>query len=391
MATDWIDKLGKLVESELDRITELRHQLHRIPEPAFAERETSALVAQELEKLDLKVQTGIAGTGVVAELDTGRPGHYVALRADMDALPIKESAGLDYGSQRPGFSHSCGHDGHAATLVGTARILVRLKEEMTGRVRLIFQPAEETGQGAQAMIAAGAWGEDKPEAIVGMHCWPDLPAEAVGCMAGTMLASCDVIHIQIIGKGGHGARPERAQNPLHQMARVIEALSQLNTDTRVVSLCTVCSGVKPNVIPDEGELTGTLRSLRRRVRQETMEEINSIVQQTCANHGYQANVSFRTYTPAVITDDRLYALFREVGSDVLGIEQVREIESPSMGSEDFGYYLAEMPGLLFRVGMGPGSAQLHQADFNYNDEALRTGMLMLSGLAMRFCRDGFTR
>jgi len=325
----------------------------------------------------------------MAELNTGRPGHYVALRADMDALPIEETTAVVYHSQRPGFSHSCGHDGHAATLIGAARILVRLKEELTGRVRFIFQPAEETGQGAQAIIEAGILGKEKPEAIFGVHCWPDLPANSVMCQAGTMLASCDVIQIKVWGKGGHGARPGLAHNPLSGLARVIDALSALNTDKRVVSLCTAHSGVKSNVIPDEGELSGTLRSLCSQVRQESMQEIQSIVQQTCAKHGYEGEVGFRTYTPAVKTDPRLYKMFREVGAELLGEERVQEMESPSMGSEDFGYYLEEMPGLLFRVGMGPDSAQLHQADFDYNDEALRTGMLMLSGLAVRFCRDGF--
>jgi amidohydrolase len=381
-------RLTELVEEQINDIIDLRHRLHRVPEPAFSEIQTAAIIADELKKLSIPLRTGIAGTGVVADLITGRPGRYVAVRADMDALCVKESTGAAYASQNPGYSHSCGHDGHAAALVGTARVLARLSDELTGRIRFIFQPAEETAQGARAMIENGLFDKDMPEAILGFHAWPDLAADSVACRPRTMMASCDVLNITVIGKGGHGARPELANNPLTGMAKIIEELGELNNSDRVVSLCVARAGKQANVIADRGRLSGTIRALSPEVREKTMAEISSKVNAVCEPLKLKAKVFFDANTPAVINDERLYRIFREAAVEVLGEDKVIETQSPSMGSEDFGSYLEHIPGLLFRVGMGPGSAQLHQSGFDFNDEALKTAMLVLSGLAVKICRDG---
>lgn len=380
--------LHRLVEAHVDDIVQLRRRLHRVPEAGFQERKTAAIIAEQLAGLGLDVRTGVARTGVVADLVTGRSGAYVAVRADMDGLRVRESSGLDYASEHVGYAHCCGHDGHAAAVVGTARVLSQIRDQLVGKVRFIFQPAEETCRGAQAMIESGILGPDPPDAILSLHAWPGLPVDTVACRRGTVMASCDVLTIAVTGKGGHGARPELARNPLSGMARVVEALSELNNDERVVSLCTARVGTRSNVIAERGRLSGTVRALNARVRETTMGEIVAAVREACEPLGLHGKASFGATSPAVIVDERLYAVFEQVGAEMLGGDKVVELEKPSMGSEDFGVYLEHVPGLLFRVGMGADCADLHRGEFDFNDQALRTAMLMLCGMTVRVCAEG---
>ena len=238
------------------------------------------------------------------------------------------------------------------------------------------------------MIESGVLGPDPPDAILGVHAWPGLPADTVACREGTVMASCDVLTIKVGGKGGHGARPQLARNPLVGMARVVDALSKLDNDERIVSLCTARVGSRANIIASRGKLSGTMRALNRQVRDGTIEEIASRVEAACGPLGLKAKVSFDAMSPAVIVDRRLYEIFKETGAELLGADKVLELESPSMGSDDFGKYLDHVPGLLFRVGMGCDSPDLHRADFDFNDDALRTATLMLCGLAVRICMGG---
>lgn len=391
MINKYKPRLIELIEEQIDSIVELRHRLHQVPERAFSETRTAAIISEELNKISIPAQTNIAGTGIVADLNTGHPGGYIALRADMDALPIKESTGVVYLSQNPGYSHSCGHDGHSAALVGTARVLMKMRNELTGRIRFIFQPAEETGQGAKAMIDNGVFDQGLPDAILSFHSWPELATDSVACRPQTMMASSDFLSITVIGKGGHGARPEIANNPLIGMAKIVEVLSKLNNSERIVSLCVAKVGRQANIIANRGKLSGTIRALNPQIREQTIAEILSKVNAVCKPLKLKVKVSFDARTPAVIIDERLYNIFREVATELLSKEKVVKIPSPSMGSEDFGSYLEHVPGLLFRIGMGPNSAQLHQSNFDFNDEALKTVVLMLSGLAIRICRDGISQ
>jgi amidohydrolase len=383
-----LTKIVELADAQNHDIIELRHKLHRAPEPGFGEKKTAALIAEELGKLNLKIQTGIGGSGIIADLPTGRPGEYIAVRADMDGLPLKETSGVSYASENAGYAHSCGHDGHAATVVGTARILSQIRGQLAGKVRFIFQPAEEICKGAEAMIDGSALGPEPPAAILGLHGWSGLPADTVACRNGTMMASCDLMSIEVNGKGGHGARPKLARNPLVGMARIVDALSNLDNHERIVSLCAARVGEQPNIIADSGRLSGTMRALNPQVREQTLDEIVSRVEDACTPLGLRGKVSFDAMSPAVIVDERLYKIFREVGTTLLGPEKLVELESASMGSEDFGKYLEHVPGLLFRVGMGVDCPDLHRADFNYNDDALRTATIMLCGMAIRICMEG---
>lgn len=387
MTKDVFANLTELIDAQTDYVAELRHKLHRIPELGFCEKKTTALLAEELSKLDLAVQTGIAETGIIADLTTGRPGAYIAIRGDMDGLPLQESTGIDYASENEGYSHACGHDGHSATVLGVARVLSQIRDKLVGKIRFIFQPAEEICRGAGAMIENGALGPEPPAAILSVHAWPGLPTDTVACREGTMMASCDVLNIKIKGQGGHGARPEEAKNPLMGIARVVEVLSKLNNSERIVSICTAKVGKQANIIASTGTLSGTVRALNPQIRKETLSEIASLVDAACEQMDLQSKVSFDAMSPAVITDERLYGIFKQVGAELLGEDKVVELESPSMGSEDFGRYIEHVPGLLFRVGMGFDCPGLHQGDFDFNDDALRTAMLMLCGMAIRICTE----
>jgi amidohydrolase len=388
MTKDVLANIGRLVEAHADHIAEIRHRLHRIPEPGFHEEKTASILTEELSGLGLKVKTGVAETGIIADLDTQRPGAYVAVRADMDGLPLKESTGAEYSSENDGYAHCCGHDGHAASVLGTALVMSQMRGRLFGKVRFIFQPAEEICRGARAMIENGVFRPDPPDAILGVHAWPSLPAGTVACRAGTVMASCDVLNIKVSGKGGHGARPELAKNPLRGMARAIESLSRLDNHERIVSLCTARVGVRANIIAGQGELSGTMRALNKQIREKTFKEIVAAVDGACEPLGLNGRVSLDAMSPAVIVDERLYRVFKQVGAELLGEDKVEELERPSMGSEDFGSYLEHVPGLLFRVGMGADCADLHQPEFDFNDDALRTAMMMLCGMAARVCREG---
>ncbi|MHC4212397.1 MAG: M20 metallopeptidase family protein [Planctomycetota bacterium] len=380
--------LQQLVEKQIDYVVDLRHKLHQIPEPGFEEIKTAAIISAEIKKLGLNVQTEIASTGIIADLITDKPGGYVLLRADMDALAIKESTGAKYTSLNPEFAHSCGHDGHCAALIGTARILTQLRNELRGRIRFLFQPAEEICRGAQAMIDDGALENQLPDAAFSAHAWPGLDTDCVAAREQAMMASCDVMNITVIGKGGHGARPNLANNPLLGTARIIEALTGLDNSQRIVSLCVARIGKQANVIANRGKLSGTVRALDPKVRKQTLDEITSLVENACQPLGLKTKVTFDAMSPAVINNQQLYRIFRQVAGELLGPEKVITLEKPSMGSEDFGCYLQHVPGLLFRVGMGQESDQLHQSHFDFNDKALRTAMLLLSGLAVQICCKG---
>ena len=383
--------LQQLVEKQINYVVDLRHKLHQVPEPGFEEIKTAAIISAEIKKLGLKVQTEVASTGIIADLITDKPGGYVLLRADMDALAIKESTGAKYTSLNPEFAHSCGHDGHCAALIGTARILTQLRNELRGRIRFLIQPAEEICRGAQAMIDNGALEDQLPDAAFSAHAWPGLDTDCVAARDQAMMASCDVMNITVIGKGGHGARPKLSNNPLLGTARIIEALTGLDNSQRIVSLCVARIGKQANVIANRGKLSGTVRALDPQVRKQTLAQITSLVEKACQPLGLKAAVTFDAMSPAVINNQQLYQIFRQVAGKLLGPEKVITLDEPSMGSEDFGCYLQHVPGLLFRVGMGHESAQLHQSHFDFNDKALRTAMLLLSGLAVQICCKGMPK
>jgi amidohydrolase len=373
------------VERVAPRAVALRRDLHRIAEPSGREVETAGRVAKELARMELAVRTGVGGTGVTADWETGRPGPFVLLRADMDALPIEDRSPAACRSLNPGYSHACGHDGHTAILVGVVEVLKRQEAALAGRVRFVFQPAEELATGARAMIAAGVLADGRPDAVLALHAWPGLAVDTVASRPGVMGASHDAFTIEVRGRGGHSARPDQALNPLDGMARLLQELPTLSSSERVVTICTARAGTSDNVIPDRGTLTGTTRALDEGLRQRTKVEIEERAARLLAPLGLSATVAFREGCPPVVNDQNLFSELCEVGKTLGPHVRVREVEAASMGAEDFAVFLNEAPGLLIRLGMGADSPLLHTPEFSFNDEAVPTGMLALTGMVLRVC------
>ena len=370
-------------------MTLLRRAIHAAPEAGFSEQSTATRVAEALGAAGLKVRTGVAGTGVVAKLKGSRPGKIIALRADMDALPITETTGKPYSSQHLGLAHACGHDGHVAMLVGAALVLAAMRDEFAGEVRLLFQPAEEVGAGARTMIQAGALGDPEPDAIFALHAWPGLPVGIVGSMPGHMTASNDLFTLTVTGIGGHGARPHLARSPILGVTELVDRISEL-TDTsdaaelpRVVSVGSMHSGSRANVIPTEAVVEGTIRAPNAIVRDEICAEIRNIARQVALDRDLQVVFDTHMYCPAVMNDHRLFDIFGETAGELFGPYGWVEMDQMSMGSEDFACYLDHVPGLLVRIGTGVESGQLHTGGFDFADGALRSGAALLAGMAVR--------
>ncbi len=379
----------------IDKAIELRHRFHEIPERSFEENKTAYLIVQELLQMGLDVEEGIAGTGVAANIKGGLPGNTIALRADMDALNIEEETAKPYTSKHKGLSHSCGHDGHIVCLLETARILVKLRKQLVGTIRIIFQPGEENGTGAQAMIDSGALGAPLPSAIFALHAWPHLESGVVASKPGNITAAIDYFKITVKGKGGHGARPHDSISPIISASHIVQKISALtnNGDNGkypcVVSVGMIQAGAQPNAIPDHASIEGTIRSINETNRQKTLEIFNQMVKEIGTQQNVQIVIDFIKYGPPVNNNPDLYHLFEKVGEELLVPEKRAYIKQQSMGSEDFGNYTQLLPGLLIRLGMGKSSPPLHTSKFDFCDKSLDAGITILVGLAMKATENDF--
>ncbi len=387
------DAVAAVIERILPDITQTRHHLHQNPELSGQEQATSAYVAERLRALGVDdVQTNIAGHGVTGVLRGPRlavkEGPMLALRADMDALPIQETSGREYASCKAGVMHACGHDGHTATLLGTAQVLSELREFLPGPVKFIFQPAEETVGGADGMIAAGVL--DGVGAIVALHGWPNLEVGQIGYRSGPMMASADTFDLTVKGIGGHAAYPHTTVDPIVVGSQIISAWQTLASrevsplDSVVVTVTQFHAGTAYNVIPGVAELKGTMRTLSNAVRDEMPAKMERIAAGICA--AFRAEYEFKiSYGPPVVENDPVMtALVEAVGQDVLAPGGVTYLETPTMGAEDFAYYLRHVPGVMFRLGVGTDVTALHTPTYNFSDGALSYGMTMLANLALRY-------
>ncbi|MDR4504252.1 MAG: M20 family metallopeptidase [Candidatus Scalindua sp.] len=383
------DMLRKEVTRILENAIRLRHQFHQIPERSFKEKKTAELIAQELRKMGLTIEDGFFGTGIAATIKGKRPGNTIALRADMDALNIEEKTSKPYSSRHKGFSHCCGHDGHIVCTLEATRILVRLKKQLAGSVRVVFQPGEENGTGARAMIDAGALGNPLPTAIFALHAWPHLESGVVASKSGLITSAIDYFRITVKGKGGHGARPHESISPIIGISRIAQKISELtrkgdrNKPPCVVSVGMIQGGKEPNVIPDRASLEGTIRSLNETDRQQTVDKFKKAVKKICTEERLGVDIDFLKYGPPVHNHPDLYHLFEKVGEELLIPEKRAYITEQSMGSEDFGNFTNLLPGLLIRLGMGKSSPQLHTSRFDFCDGSLESGITILAGLAMK--------
>ena len=347
----------------------LRHRLHAAPELSREEHATSALVADLLEGWGYEVARNVGGTGVVATLRNGAGERSIGLRADMDALPIVETTGLDHASTRPGVMHACGHDGHMTILLAAAKEMAE-RRDFSGTVRLIFQPAEEVG-GAVEMLADGLFDRFPVDAVFAMHNWPGVPAGEFRFATGPVMASVDLVIITIRGKGGHGALPHEAVDPIVAAASLVLALQTIvsrNVDpleTAVVTVGMIHGGTLPNVIPDTVELQITTRAFTDAVRDRVRARIRALAEAHAASYGATAEVNHPPGFPALVNHPGETEFARQVAIRQFGEARVGGM-TPRMVSEDFAFMLLRKAGSYLFVGNGPG-AELHSPRYDFND------------------------
>ncbi len=385
---DWLQSSAALQE-ELSRV---RRHFHQNPEPGFAERDTANYICEYLDALGVKYER-VGQTGVVATLDTGRSGPTVALRADIDALPVAEANNCEYKSQREGFMHACGHDAHTATLLVSSRFLQQHLDKFNGRIKLLFQPAEESPPGgAVELIKAGALQD--VEAVYGLHVTPDLPVGQIGIITGPMMAAADRFEIKITGRGGHGASPHQTTDAVLVGCQLVNNLQSIVSrnlnplDSAVVTVGQIKSGFRFNVIAETCIMDGTVRTLRPETRQMVRERLEEIIQGTVQAHKASYELEYEYGYPALINPPEGADIVRQVGRQLLGDEGVYELPWPSMGGEDFSYYLEHAPGAFFRLGTQLSDREqfpLHNPRFDLDEKALVHGVSMFAGLVWHHC------
>ena len=378
-----------------DELIAIRRHLHRYPEPSLEEKETAALVARELAKLNLDVRTGVGGHGVVADLKGGLPGKTVALRADMDALPILEETGLAFASARPGVMHACGHDAHTAILLGAAKLLAARAERLRGTVRFLFQPAEELNAGAKAMIEDGAL--DGVAEIYGLHNLPTLAAGKVATCAGPMMGSVDRLEIRLEGRGGHGAIPDQCIDPVVCASHVVMALQTIVSrelspfESAVVTIGSLQAGDANNVIPHRAEMTGTIRTFDPRVKARMPERVERLVSQIALGYRCKAEVRVIDQTPVLVNREANARLVEAASDETIGAEN-RVPAAPTMAGEDFSVYLEHVPGCFFWLGSGPAENAeeaygLHHPKYVLNEDCIPYGAALLANIALKALGD----
>jgi len=375
------ETVKQLVDDVLPQVTEIRHAIHRRPELALEEVETAALVRNTLRPLGMQFQGPFLGTDVVAVMEGRGPGRHVVLRADMDALPLQEKTGVPHQSEKDGLMHACGHDGHTAALLGAALVLSRLREQFDGSVKFVFQPGEEVVAAGKDLVEKGALLEPRPDTVMAIHAWSGLPAGAIVSKPGALLAAAGFFRITIKGKGAHGSKPEASIDPILTGARVVEALQTIVSRNvsalapAVVSICRFTGGTNGNIIPDAVELEGTTRCLDVDTGNVIRTSLERIVRGVCDSMGATCELEWSpSYVPTV-NDEAVVAMAREVTRKVLGESLWVEKQEPSMGGEDFAFYIQDYPGAMFFIGMGEDSAPLHNPGFDYNDAALGNAVL----------------
>lgn len=371
----------------------LRRDFHVHPELGFQEVRTAGIVARELSQLGMEVTTGVAQTGVVGMLEGKGPGPVVLLRFDMDALPIDEQTGATYASQTSGVMHACGHDGHTAIGLTAARMLNDIRDQFSGSVKFIFQPAEEGLGGAEQMVNEGVLENPHPDVSLALHVWNDKPIGWVGVTPGPAMASAEVFRVRITGSGGHGALPNTTRDPILAAAQVISSLQSIvarNVDpleTAVVSVTQVHGGDAFNVIPSVVQLDGTIRTFNPDVRTMVLHRFEEIVSGVCAALGCQAEISLRGVTPAVVNHPEISARVQEIVQNIFPGETL-DTGTRTMGSEDASLFMQDIPGCYFFVGSANSTAGLdaphHHPKFDFDEGVLPRSASLIARAAVEF-------
>ena len=381
------------IETILPEIVALRHELHRHPEIRFEERWTSDRIARFLTEAGVSFTRGHAkGTGIVAQIAHGH-GPTVAFRSDMDALEIHEQTGLPYASETSQRMHACGHDGHTAILCGTAKLLQGQASQIRGTIKLIFQPAEEQAAGGRFIVEEGIL--DNVDAVFALHTWPGLPLGHIGVRPGPAMASADIFDIVVHGVGCHAADPAAGIDPVMVAAHIVVALQSVVSreinpwDSAAITVAQIAAGHASNVIPETARMTGTFRAFTPAVRNALRDAIARVATQTAAAHRATVDVEFADeYYPPLINDPAMAQFAHDTAAHAFGENRVIEPEHPTMAAEDFAFYLERVPGAFLFLGNHEGAPQhLHSPTFNFNDNALPTGIELMATLATRFLQD----
>ena len=385
----------QLVTEQKDLIINLRRDLHRIPETAYREKKTSAYVTNYLNKLPLEVKTGIARYGVVGLLKTDRPGPTLMIRADMDALPLKEDTGLAFASEHEGVMHACGHDAHMAMVLGAATVLSRIKDELTGNIKFLFQPAEEGAGGAKPMIEAGVMEGPKVDYSIACHMWPDIAEGTIGIRPGHFMAAMDQFDLKIKGKGGHGAMPHLCIDALEVGTQVVNALQRISSrhtdplEPIVVTVGTFHAGTAFNIIPAEAELSGTTRTFNPDIYNTWEARIEKVVRGVCESMGSEFELKYRQRHPVLINDESMAEIVRRCAEKVVGEDRV-VVPQKTMGGEDFSFYLQKSKGCFFVLGVGrEGAVSVHNPSFDFNEDVMLLGVETHCRVAIELLRTGF--
>lgn len=382
------EQLKKDVEEISGQIVEWRRDFHRNPEVAFQEQRTSSVIRKYLESLDIPV-TQSAGTGLRAVLKGNPGGKTVALRADIDALPLKEEGDKEYISQNPEAAHCCGHDGHMAILMGAVKLLSERRTEIRGNVVFLFQPSEERiPGGAKKMIEEGAI--EGVDAIFGLHLWVPLPTGTMGVVKGPMMAQPDAFTIVVKGKGGHGSMPQQTVDPILVASQIVvnaQSIVSRNIDPlkpAVVSFGTIEGGTIYNIIPGEVKLTGTVRSFEPEIKDIAKKRIAEIAEGTAKAMGARVEFSYEDGYPPVVNDETMADFVLDVARQTLGKDKVVDID-PVMGGEDFAYFLEKIPGAFLFLGAGDGmNLPHHHPGFDIDEKVLPQGALLMTSLALEY-------
>jgi carboxypeptidase Ss1 len=377
-------------------IIKVRRELHENPELSYQEAETSKLVAEKLRKLGFEVKTGVGGTkGVLGILKGSKEGKVVGLRADMDALPVTEEVDLPFKSKNVGVMHACGHDTHVAMLLGAAELLAKHKDELHGTVKLFFQPAEEHGGrgGAKPMIEAGVMENPKVDYVFGLHIVSEAPSGTFCVHQGAFMAAPDGFKIHIIGKGGHGSRPDETIDPIYTAAQLIVALQGVSgrmidpVEPFVISVCSVHSGTKDNIIPNDARLEGTIRTLDEKTRKLAKKQVARVTESICKAFGakYELNFMEDAY-PVTYNNEKVTAEVEKILKTIKGTKTV-EI-GPQLGGEDFSRFLQEAPGTFYYLGTKNEKKGCvypnHSSKFKVDEDVLKYGAVSLAKLALEY-------
>jgi amidohydrolase len=386
-----LDQIKDLADKLAPRLIEIRRHLHSHPELSGQEYQTATYVAGVLSSCGIQVRESVGKTGVVGELNASIEDRRLAIRTDMDALPIAERTGLDFTSRQPGVMHACGHDVHTTVGLGTAMVLSQLGEDFPGTIRFLFQPAEEIAQGAGWMIADGAM--EGVNAVLSLHVFPTIPAGSIGVRYGTLTAAADDLRIAIVGESGHGARPHEAKDAIWIAAQVITSLQQAICRTQnplrpvVLTVGKITGGRAPNVIADRVEMLGTVRSLHPETHTNLPQWIERIVTNICQTYGASCEVEYKRGVPGVQNDTGLTQLLELAAKEAWGSDRVTILLEPSLGAEDFSLYLQHAPGAMFRLGVGHHDRPnypLHHPQFDVDESAIVTGVVTMAYAAYKY-------